>query len=194
MTKDKSKTTKKGFKFPKGNELYKIRSTNGRSAIYETPEEIQKKANEYFEYVLNNPIKEEVLINKSYQKRTKKGDKDIIKTKSHSKAKLNKLRPFTLWGLCNYMDIGLTTFRNYEKKPDFMDIISRIRQIIDMQQFEGGVTGQFNSSLIARRLNLIDRTDVTSGDQPLRPTTSEEDIDNRIDKLLAKRRGEAEED
>jgi hypothetical protein len=112
-----------------------------------------EKANEYFEWIQNNP-----LIEIDYK------GKDAIKVE------MPKMRPMTLEGLCNYIDIAKSTFQEYEKKNDFSAITTRIRQIIETQQFEGAASGFLNPSIIARKLGLTDKTEVKLvEEQPLFP-------------------------
>ena len=39
----------------------------------------------------------------------------------------------------------------------FIDIITRIEEIIETQQFEGASVGVFNANIIARKLGLVER-------------------------------------
>lgn len=149
----------------KGNEYYLLRTTNGREKKY-TPGRLLKIANEYFDWCVKNPLKEEQLFH--YQ--GKVVSKDV-----------KKMRPFTLEGLCNYADIVVNTFKNYAKceitdnmtdkerkvAEDFLIVTTRIRQIIDNQQFEGAAANLLNSSIIASKLGMINKQEI-SGD-PERP-------------------------
>lgn len=129
---------------PIGNEYYKIRSKDGRGKIYETPEQLVEQANEYFQFCLDTPHKEEVAYH--FQGSVITGD-------------LNKMRAFSIEGLCNYLDITKNTFLNYEKNEDFLHVIIRIREVIEMQQFEGAVAGFLNANIIARKLGLTEKTE-----------------------------------
>lgn len=141
----------------KGNDYYLLRTTNGRERKY-TPARLLKIANEYFDWVLKNPLKEQQLFH--YQG-------------SVVSKKVNKMRPFTLEGFCNYADIVLNTFKNYEKTEitddmtdkarktanDFLIVTARIRQVIDNQQFEGAAAGLLNQNIIASKLGLLNRVE-----------------------------------
>lgn len=136
---------------PKGNEYYKIRTKDGRDKIFETPEDLANACNEYFEWCIANPLKEQVVFHSQGQV---------------TKDDLHKMRPFTLEGMCNFIDIGLNTFRDYEKREDFSHITTRIRQVIENQQFEGAAAGFLNPSIIARKLGLKESIDhTTKGDK-----------------------------
>ena len=143
---------------PKGNEYYLLRSSDGRSTEY-TPESLLTKANEYFNWCLHNPLKA--------QKAFHNNGKIVY-------ADENKMRPFALQGFCNYADIVINTFKNYEsieikedsteedekKAKDFLIVTTRIRGIIENQQFEGAAAGFLNPNIIARKLGLADKKEV----------------------------------
>lgn len=137
---------------PKGNEYYLLRSKHGRDKEY-TPESLLKKANEYFNWCLDNPLKEE----------------QIVKYKEHyEKATLNKMRVFSLQGFCNFAEIVVNTFKSYEKEEDFLTVTTRIRGIIENQQLEGAASGFLNPNIIARKLGLADNQNVNvTAEQPL---------------------------
>lgn len=127
---------------PKGNEYYKIRLKDGRDTIYK-PDELLEKSNEYFQWCVDNPLKEEQLFH--YQGTVVKGE-------------ASKMRPFTLEGFCNFASISVNTFKNYESSKDFLTVTTRVRQVIENQQFEGAASGFLNANIIARKLGLADKT------------------------------------
>lgn len=139
----------------KKREYLKIRDI-GRPRKFEKPEDLAKVANEYFEWAVRNPIKEQVIFH--YQGSTVK---DTI----------NKLRAFSIEGLCNYIGIGRNTFYDYCEREDFSNITTRIKGLIEVQQFEGASAGQLNPNIIARKLGLMDNTQqtVVHKEQPLFP-------------------------
>lgn len=143
---------------PKGNEYYKLRSKDGRDRIFNTPEDLLNACNEYFEWCQNNPLLESTL-----QKRKVSRDEEIIETYT-----IPKLRPFTIQGLCNFLDIAISTFQEYEKREGFSVITTRARQIIYNQKFEGAASGFLNPSIIARDLGLTDKSETrVIQEQPL---------------------------
>ncbi len=135
----------------KGNEYWKIRTKDGRDKKL-TPEELLTKANEYFGWCLDNPLKEETIV--KY-----KEDYELVG--------VSKMRPLTYEGMCNYIDIAVKTFNNYAHNKEYLPIVMRIRQIIYNQKFEGAASGFLNSNIIARDLGLKERTDFTSGDKSI---------------------------
>lgn len=133
---------------PKGNEYYLLRSKDGRETEYQ-PAELLEVANGYFKWCLDNPLLEETI-----QKRKINRDEEIIE-----KVTLNKMRPFTLQGFCNYAEICINTFKAYEDREEFMTVATRIRGIIEGHQFEGAAAGFLNANIIARKLGLVDRNE-----------------------------------
>lgn len=154
---------------PKGNEYWKIRSKSGREKQY-TAQTLLKKSNEYFIWCQENPLKEEHIVNRPWTE-----DKDGEKiTHPYSIALLSKMRPFTIHGLCNFAEICVKTFDNYSKNKDkdFLQVTTRIRQIIYNQKFEGAASGFLNPNIIARDLGLVDKKDVESGGKPIKHNQS----------------------
>ena len=142
---------------PIGNQYYLLRSKDGRDKIFGTPEEMMEAINEYFTWCQINPLMEtQVVKGRSVEEDEKDGE--VVKTvKNYELVELPKMRPFTLEGLCNYIDISVDTFKLYEKREDFIGVTTRARQIIDNQQFEGAASGFLNPNIIARKLGLVDK-------------------------------------
>jgi hypothetical protein len=75
----------------------------------------------------------------------------------------NKIR--LLW-LCIFLNVNSVWFNKLEKSfdgkedqlsKDYCQIITRIRETIFVQKFEGAAVGAFNSNLIARELGMADK-------------------------------------
>lgn len=143
-----------------GNEYYLLRKKNGRDKKY-TAEELLDKANEYFSWCLENP-----LIEPTIQKRKLNRDEENIELFN-----LPKMRPFSIQGFCNFAEIVIQTFHNYEnpnvegkemteEHKDLLEVTTRIRGIIENQQFEGAAAGFLNPNIIARKLGLIDKKNI----------------------------------
>lgn len=132
-------------RYKKTEEVWKAKSV-GRPKLFETPEEMKEAAKEYFNWVDNNPL---------YKSEWKDGLLRSIPVK----------RPYTLHGLCIYLDCGLAYFREFKRNkerctPEFMTVISQIEDVIYNQKFEGAAAGFFNSNIIARDLGLADKQDI----------------------------------
>jgi len=135
---------------PKGNEYWKLRSKHGRDKIFETPEILWDAACEYFQSVTDNPL--------SVQ--DNKGTKNIND--------VDLIMPFTIYGLCIFLDIDRVTYSEYRKHEDFSTIIRKVDDIIYNQKFSGAAVGIFNANIIARDLGLKEQSEV-SGSVSINP-------------------------
>lgn len=139
------KTPKVGdFKFKAGNQYWRVRVNVGRPRVFESPQQMADAANEYFEFIEQNPFIEQ-----------------DFRGKDATEVKINRMRPMSIEGLCNALDINRTTYLEYEKRPDFHQVTSRIREIIENHQFEGAASGFLNANIIARKLGLGDKSELT---------------------------------
>lgn len=84
-----------------------------------------------------------------------------------TRQQLPKMRPYTMQGLCLYLDCNTEYFYHFEadlkKKDDhiskdFNQIVMRIRETIYNQKFSGAAAGFLNPNIIARDLGLVDKT------------------------------------
>lgn len=137
---------------PKGNQFWKLRSKHGRDKLFATPELLWDAACEYFQWCDENPLY------KAEQSRSSK--KGIIE--------IPVMRPFTVQGLCNHLDCNTKYLNIFERdltgktdktSQDFNNVITRIRETIYRQKFEGAASGFFQQNIIARDLGLSDKKD-----------------------------------
>ena len=146
---------------PKGNQFWKLRSKHGRDKLFESPELLWDAACEYFQWCEDNPWqKTETTI---------RGVNKDVKT-------IPTERPFTMQGLCLYLDCNTKYFNNFkiqlsENDKDFSYIITRIEETVYKQKFEGAAVGAFNANIIARDLGLTDNKDITSKGNELKKLT-----------------------
>lgn len=131
---------------PKGNQFWRFRTKHGRDTLFASPELLWEAACEYFEYIENNPLQEEVI---NFYQGTP--IKDFV----------SKKQPFTREGLFFYIQCSKDYFNTFkatcsEKNKDFLGIINDIENVIDNQQFNGAASGFFNANIIARKLGLTD--------------------------------------
>ena len=131
---------------PKGNQFWKARSKHGRDLILETPEVMWKACCEYFEWNEKNPLWEEKLF--AYQGEV-------------TRATVHKMRALTIEGLCMFLDIDVTTWRDYRIREDFSPVVTRAEAVIRRQKFEGAAAEQLNPNIIARDLGLRDQQEIT---------------------------------
>jgi hypothetical protein len=137
---------------PLENQFWKLRSKHGRDRLFASPDDLWEAACEYFNWCDAHPWWRNEAI--------KSGD---------DAGKLIKIpigRPYTMQGLCLYLDCNTVYFNKFEKSLEgredelskgFCQIILRVRQAIYQQKFEGAAVGAFNSNLIARELGIADK-------------------------------------
>ena len=137
---------------PKGNKFWLLRSSHGRNPIFEKPEDLWDAACEYFEWAEANPLKE---------------DKGFAFQGVVTHESFDKMRAMTLSGLQVFLDITAQTWLNYKDRKDFLEVTTRIDNIIRTQKFEGAAAELLNPNIIARDLGLSDKVDqnITGGIQ-----------------------------
>jgi len=132
--------------FEKGNQIWQLRSKHGRDVLFADPELLWKEAVEYFKWCDDNPI----LV-------------DDVRGKDAEHVDIVHRRPYTLHGLCIYLDCGINYLRQfktsdaYKNNGDYSLVISRIEECIYDQKFTGASIGIFNHNIIARDLGLADK-------------------------------------
>ncbi len=133
--------------FYEGNQFWKLRSKHGRDKLFNDPEKLWEAAQEYFEAT-------------DKRKWTKKDwvGKEAFPVDRETQT------PYTLSGLCLYMGASRSWWNAFKANstPDFLEVITRIEEILYTQKFEGAVVGAFNANIISRDLGLVDKTDLTS--------------------------------
>lgn len=133
---------------PQGNSFWTLRSKHGRDGLFASPDMMWEAACEYFEWCEENPLMEVDFRGK---------DADEVH--------IPKMRPFTMQGLCRYLDCNTEYFRQFKSKlPDgeqgFSRVITRIEETIYEQKFTGAASGFLNANIISRDLGLIDKKDL----------------------------------
>jgi hypothetical protein len=126
----------------------------------ETPEKLWDLFTQYKNEVKKNPRKKMVFGGKDFS-----SDFELLE------------RPLTLEGFENYCaDLDIIQdlsqyFANTENRyTDYQTICSRIRKTIRQDQIEGGMVGQYNSSITQRLNGLVDKSQVdVKTEQPLFP-------------------------
>ena len=149
---------------PKGNKYWEFRNKHGRGFKY-TPEMWEKESIKYFEY----------MSDKVWNK------KEVLKSgeKAGTLIDVPTTTPMSIESFCLFMDIDRGTFDNYESNEgnykDFFNITTRVRAIIESNQFEGATVGAYNPNIIARKLGLVDKQENrVIQEQPLFPDNLDE--------------------
>jgi hypothetical protein len=131
---------------PKGNEYWLDRQDHGRKKIYESPQELWAAAIEYFIWVDNNPLLAAEVV--KYQGVASLTD-------------LPKMRAMTEGEFVEHSLIGYSTWHNYcsgkDGYEDYLEVTTRIKNIIKNQKFQGAAADMLNPNIIARDLGLVDK-------------------------------------
>ncbi|WP_461490202.1 DNA-packaging protein [Pontibacter sp. HJ8] len=144
---------------PKKNAFWKQRTKHGRDKLFASADLLWKAACDYFKWCDSNPwlkteqLKKPITI------------KDVKGTRAVTIVEIPTARPYTLSGLCLYLDCSQSYFREFKSNPpqgseDFLTVITRIEEIIYTQKFEGAAVGVFNANIIARDLGLADKKEI----------------------------------
>lgn len=134
---------------PIGNEFWKARSSHGRSPLFASPDDLWTACLEYFDWVEANPLYEARPF--AFQ--------GVI-----TMAEVAKMRAMTITGLCIFLDIAVTTWKQYREREDFVAVATRVDDVIRTQKFEGASADLLNPNIIARDLGLADRQELTGRD------------------------------
>lgn len=152
---------------PKENKFWKLRSKHGRDKLFKTPTLMWDAACEYFDWCEKNPFLETEA--KVVSAGNNKGS-DI------ETVEIPKMRPFTMQGLCLYLNCNTAYFRDFKDglkgktdklAKDFSSVIATIEDTVYNQKFSGAAAGFLNANIIARDLGLKDNTDITTGGEKL---------------------------
>lgn len=120
----------------------------GRPKAFNTPEELETLLNEYFDW-----CDEQKEINYD-----KKGNPIIIR------------KPYTISGICVYLDISKETWCEYSKKAGFSESCKRAKAKVENYVEEGSMNGKLN--VVGAIFNLknnfgwVDRQEVVNTTQP----------------------------
>ena len=116
------------------------------------PELLWEAAKEYFEWCDANPWYKTEQLKKPF---TYKDENGAIKTQTITH--IPTARPYTIKGLCVFLQVDDELLDNYGEKKDFSEVVTRIRTIIYTQKFEGAAVGAFNPAIMIRELGLVDK-------------------------------------
>lgn len=139
---------------PKGNQFWKARSKHGRDRIFKEPENLWDAAEEYFQWVEDNPLKEGKAA--QFQGVFVHGE-------------VNKMRAMTIQGFCRFVHIDFTTWELYKERDDFIQVTREIENVIYEQKFTGAAAELLSANIIARDLGLVEKK--TVGGDPENPLT-----------------------
>lgn len=169
---------------PKGNKFWLARSKHGRHKLFESPDLLWEACCEYFQWVEDNPLWEEKAA--QFQG-------------SPVYMELPKMRAMTIGGICLFLDIDETTWREWRKDKDFSPIVAKADAVIYQQKLTGAAADLLNPNIIARELGLKETSahEHTSPDGSMTPkgldlsSVSTEDLQS-LASIAAKLNGAAE--
>jgi len=133
---------------PKGNQFAKD-SGQGRPKNFETPQDWKEAIQRYFDWCDQNPIIRNEVV-KSGQEAGR-----ILPVPT--------VRPYLLEGLCDFLDISVQSFADYEKNEthkDFFQVSAWARNKVFSQNLTFGYTGAFDAGLVARKLGIADKQEI----------------------------------
>ena len=126
----------------------------GKPRAIESPEQFEKLANEYIQWVKDNPVMK--TITAAFQ--------GVI-----SYEKVPHDRPMTQYGLAAHMGIGLSTLKDYGSRDEYSAMYKRICSIMTAHNVDGASSGDMNGNIISRIEGLADKQDMTSSDGTMTP-------------------------
>lgn len=128
----------------KGSQFWKLRTSLPTSRKFAGPVDLWQQAAEYFEWIDKNPFKEIQYLGRNAVKRV-----------------VPKMKPYTITGLCVYLDCSTARFHQFKNDPKCAEVYTRIMNVIYTQKFEGAASGFLNPTIISRDLDLVEKTDTS---------------------------------
>lgn len=177
-----------GYNFTEGNQLWKLRLRHGlKKQKFTDPHELIEAVCGYFNWVEENPLHEAKAF--SYE-----GDVTV--------EDLPKMRAATVTGLCMYIGICTSTWREWRnpKEPtkyreDLIEVIRFAEDYIREQKFTGAAAGLLNPAIIMRDLGLVDKQQLQGpGGGPLQSITADMDPQTAAEAYKAMLDAESAED
>lgn len=136
-----------------GNTLWMLRRRIGAvPRTFETPEVMAEAVNSYFQWTKNNPL---------YELKVTQYLGDPVEFK------IPKMRAMSKTRLCLHIGITRAGWDAYQKRKGYEAIWEATMDAIYAQKFEGAAADLLNATIITRDLGLKERTDLTSGDEPI---------------------------
>ena len=118
----------------------------GRPPKFKTPEELQEKAEGYFQYCDTHPI--EVWQRKAAAANQSAKNGSGVKS---DEGTMYIRRPYTLDGLGLWCGISSwKEYRSYHAEDEFSAVIRALEARVRDQQVSGAVVGMYNANLVAR--------------------------------------------
>lgn len=120
---------------PKGNTF--ALGNSGKPKKWKTPSDLQDSIDAYFEWCKNNPMKS---VHKSQ-----------IDPSTKKPLVFEEERPYTIEGLCIFLDCERETLLNYQRAEgyeEFFSIIKKAKLRIQQDKVERGISGNGTASVL----------------------------------------------
>ena len=117
----------------------------GRPNVIESPEDFERLALEYIQWVKDNPVMK--TITAAFQGEV-------------SYRKVPHARPMTQYGLAAHMGIGLSTLKDYGKREEFSAMFQRVCVIMTSHNIDGATSGDMSGNIISRIEELADKQQI----------------------------------
>jgi len=118
----------------------------GRPLVIETPEDLIRESESYFEWCDNNPYLDEDFVGK---------DATTVVRK--------RRRPYLLIELATWLGMcGIEGLFHYKYRKEFFNAYSHVEGKIVSNQVSGAAAGHFNSNFVARLNGINDNTNLIS--------------------------------
>lgn len=134
----------------KNNQYWRLRKDLSETGKKLTPEQIIEKAQEYINFCVNTPLK-----SMDYR------GKDPVPVY------IDKMRAMCLEGLCNFLGISKSTWDNWRDDEMYLEVITRVENLMFQYNFEGASANMLNANIIARKLGLTDKKEIEQTGAPI---------------------------
>ncbi|MCA0204308.1 MAG: DNA-packaging protein [Proteobacteria bacterium] len=169
-------------RFPTGNQLWRRRKAfTGPPRKFETAQDLWDACFEYFEWCEGNPLKEA----KAFQYEGKPVHTEV-----------SKMRVMSIEALSIFIGVTSRAWRDWRsERADLAETIEAVEEIIASQQLEGAAAGLLNPAIVARKLGLVDKRELTGKDGgPIGVQTftdlTDDELAERRAALVARRKAE----
>lgn len=170
-------------KFPKGNQLWQLRTLVGREKLFADGATLWDEACQYFAWCDANPWVRPELV--KYQGDAEQWDVPLG-------------RPYTLSGLCIYLGVSVNYLhsckahlrekqekgRATEVDESILQAIENIEQVVRTQNIEGAALNVYNANFMARMHGIADTVNNNgTGEAIIRITVRDQETADNMDKL-----------
>lgn len=125
-------------------------SGRGTPPLFDDPDILWAACCEYFEWAQKNPLQEEKIFQNNGM---------IVRGSA------NKMRAFTIEGLCLFLGISRGTWQKWgreaSEQPHLRDVCERANLVIYEQKFTGAASDLLNPQIIMRDLGLAEKKELS---------------------------------